>query len=584
VINNKNSTYNCSNISGGNTERRAEHLITTSSTNMATATTTTTATDDNEVELFLGDNNNSKRRDDDDDDDDDDGDDDNDNDNDDDEGNDDDEDEDDEEDDEEEEEEDDYVYYDDQTIRNNELERNTSEYKVSDSIVAANRTTEQQAQDQLYKDFLPNFWDGGILVFFHLYKTGGSSVTELIVELKEEEQFEFKRDLGCVDDATTINNSYMDSRALLREHRALNKTTSSSNITSTDCQSRVVFMNQRESMTMDDVTKSVWLVTEKKKVVIYNFHVQFPQTMYPTLLEAQPILEAWRAEAKSKNVPIFVATLLREPLGHALSFFNFFHVATNEKVSRWSPFRGDMAATEDNFLATYVPNRLCHMMYDDAHAILQAPDLALRQGLVDKLHHFMDDDELQRRQESRVCAVEKVREVLHQSFDYVGVTEKISDYLLPMTTYLAWGDASWALDAERKKNVDHLLGPDEPEVQDKVKGKDADADDDDADNEEPAEEIVVVPLKKHHLSEATKAKVRTESRIDQQLYEEFRDKYDQWPKYVRTSSTSTSTSSSENKNTIIDEDEKNGTDEDDSNSNSHESVDERKADSESDEL
>jgi len=79
---------------------------------------------------------------------------------------------------EEDEEDDDDYGYTDPVIRNNELDRNKHEYTVSKIITQADRTVEQQAQDLLYKDDLPNFWEGGIVVFFHLYKTGGSSVTE----------------------------------------------------------------------------------------------------------------------------------------------------------------------------------------------------------------------------------------------------------------------------------------------------------------------------------------------------------------------------------------------------------------------
>ena len=166
-----------------------------------------------------------------------------------------------------------------------------------------------------------------------------------------------------------------------------------------------------------------------------------------------------------------------------------------------------MDPTEDNFLKTYVPNRLCHIMYDDAHSILEAPNYALRDGLVNDLHHFMDENELNRRKEPSFCDLTKVLEVLDTSFDYVGVTEKLSTHILPMFTYLVFGDASWGLDASIKKKVDTFY-----------------------DNEED-KKLEIKPLKKHNLSEETKTKVLQESSLDQQLYETILTKFNHWPKY-----------------------------------------------------
>lgn len=310
---------------------------------------------------------------------------------------------------------------------------------------------------------LPDMTNGGILVFFHVYKTGGSSVTELIMDLRawfEEEQ----------------------------EDESQNR-------------ERVMFFNNREEMTHEDIEFSIDMVHEHKLPLFYNFHVEFPSTMYPTLVEAQPLLDEWRSEANEAGVPFFAMTILREPLGHALSFFNFFHVATDEEP--WSPFTGDLEPTEDNFLRTYVPNRLCHLLYDDAHGILEAPDFALREGLLEDLHHFMDEEELNRRNEPSNCNLEKVQQMVFEdkTFDYVGVTEKLSTHILPMVCDIMFGDPQLAVDAEPKKKADEVNDED------------------------------VIPLKKHVLSESTIQKVAEESAKDQLLYEMARDKFAHWPAY-----------------------------------------------------
>jgi len=310
---------------------------------------------------------------------------------------------------------------------------------------------------------LPNMENGGIFVYFHLYKTGGSSITELVVETIGDLSEELK------DDEL----------------------------------SHVVFTNNREDMTMEDIKESIQMVRNGNRAVFYNFHVEFPSTMYPTLVEAAPILRAWRDYCDSQGVPFFLMTVLREPLGHALSFFNFFHVAVDEED--WSPFTGDLEPTEENFLKTYVPNRLCHLMYDDAHGILEAPDFALRDGLLENLPHFMDEEELNRREEPSFCNVDVVRKILFESgtFDYVGVTDRLSTHVLPMMTQIVFGDHELALEAEQKKDVEYIFEEDE-----------------------------IPPLRKNALSEATKEKVRIESAKDTQLYEEAVARFAHWPKYL----------------------------------------------------
>jgi len=202
---------------------------------------------------------------------------------------------------------------------------------------------------------------------------------------------------------------------------------------------------------------------------------------------------------------------------------------------------------------------------------LQAPSAALRPGLVDELHHFMDDDELHRRVDfdtkpPRICDIDKVREVLNQSFDYIGVTENITPTILPIITYLLWGDASWADDAEQKKNVDNFLGPPDELTEEEI----AEEAEYEGPEEEPEE--IVLPLKKHHLSAATTAQVLQESSIDQQLYEEYRDKYAHWPTYERLIAVDTTTIDTDTDNDSGDGD------------GSSESIHDGESSSESDEL
>lgn len=303
------------------------------------------------------------------------------------------------------------------------------------------------------------------MVFFHFYKTGGSTITEGMMMTKadlEEDFTEFEDEI-------------------------------------------IYFVNNREDMTGEDILDSVHRAKEDEMAVFYNFHVEFPETMYPTLVESAPLINAWREYAESQGVPFFAATVLREPLGHSLSFFNFFHVAIDNDISEWNPFKGDLQPTEENFLKTYVPNRLCHLIYNDAHGILEAPDFALVDGLLEHLPEFMDEDELNRRNEPSHCDLEAVRKILFGgTFDYIGVTERLSTHIVPMFMKMVFGDEKLADEVGTKKDATLIFEADGHELP---------------------------PLKKHALSESTKEKVLKESAKDQQLYEEARDRFAHWPQF-----------------------------------------------------
>jgi len=319
--------------------------------------------------------------------------------------------------------------------------------------------------DNLPPPKMPDMTNGGVMVFFHFYKTGGSTVTEGMMLTKadlEEDFTEFEDEI-------------------------------------------IHFVNNREDMSGEDILESVYMAKKENMAVFYNFHVEFPETMYPTLVESAPLINAWREHAESQGVPFFAATVVREPLGHALSFFNFFHVAIDNDISFWNPFTGDLQPTEENFLKTYVPNRLCHLMYDDAHGILEAPDFALVDGLLEQLHEFMDEEELNRRNEPSNCDLEVVRKILFGgTFDYVGVTERLSTHIVPMFMKMVFGDEKLADDVVTKKSATLIF---------------------------EADGHALPPLKKHALSEATKEKVLKESAKDQQIYEEARDRFAHWPQF-----------------------------------------------------
>ena len=75
-----------------------------------------------------------------------------------------------------------------------------------------------------------------------------------------------------------------------------------------------------------------------------------------------------------------------------------------------------------------------------------------------------------------------------------------------MVTKILFGDAMLGADAVRRKEADKMN-----------------------------DDETVIPLKKQDLSESTIEKIKQESKLDQQLYEEARDRFAHWPSPITPS-------------------------------------------------
>jgi len=73
----------------------------------------------------------------------------------------------------------------------------------------------------------------------------------------------------------------------------------------------------------------------------------------PTLVELQSTLSTWKRQALEHKIPFFVFTLLRNPVDLAVSFFNFFHVFRDPR------FGPQMEPTVDNLRQTLQWNPQC---------------------------------------------------------------------------------------------------------------------------------------------------------------------------------------------------------------------------------
>mmetsp|Transcript_16255 Transcript_16255/g.37436 ORF Transcript_16255/g.37436 Transcript_16255/m.37436 type:complete len:416 (+) Transcript_16255:135-1382(+) len=276
------------------------------------------------------------------------------------------------------------------------------------------------------KGTLPDFTNGGIIVFYHVYKTGGSTVGKLMHELTQKDQSFY---------APTPEDRVSEIRSDGGTENVYGKAMRS--------KARLFFTMIRKQIDwVEDCVTTVNMAATAKKLVLLELHVEYPAPGFPSLVELAPKIEQWRALADQRGVGFFAFTVMREPVAHALSFFNFFHVGNNfgrDPPSRddhdyWNPFK-PLMSTEKNFLRSYYAhNRQCRMLSTDPQSIFAAPKYLV-----------WNKDKVTKEQVAisrKPCDIDGVHDTFFHSMDWVGTTEMLSNETLPLLTQLVLGDPS----------------------------------------------------------------------------------------------------------------------------------------------
>ena len=272
---------------------------------------------------------------------------------------------------------------------------------------------------------LPDFSNGGILVFYHNYKTGGSTVGKILHEMAREDQARFPDDpnrQSSHKSSGSIKQVYANALA---------------------SPSKLFFTMIRKTIDWeDDCLTTLDLAEKHKKLILLELHVEHPAPNFPSLVELAPTIEKWRNEAESRGVEFFAFTLLREPVAHALSFFNFFHVGnkkglpppTQKDHDYWNPFR-PLQASQKNFIYSYYENdRQCRMLNSNPQATIGAPyDLVWN-------YKPLSNKEIALSHEP--CNIQNVQDTFFNSLDWVGTTELLQNETLPLLTKIVANNAS----------------------------------------------------------------------------------------------------------------------------------------------
>lgn len=236
---------------------------------------------------------------------------------------------------------------------------------------------------------LPSFQGqkvGGFLLFYHVAKTGGTTIRTLFERMANERPDDF------MSRRITLYNFSIDKKPMQKGD---------------SCPP----INHKAKHRIKNLLSTIESMMESKepdRTMLMEIH----GGEYGLKAMTEHINE-WRKLSKMKNRPFFVFTLVRDPVEFSLSYFNYFHY--NCSMS----FCNDIYenATEENLLkaTNSHPNLQCFFLLHDMHASFY------------------------NRCRPTETECNNVYEDMKQSLDWIGTTENISHDTMPLLTHMLEG-------------------------------------------------------------------------------------------------------------------------------------------------
>jgi hypothetical protein len=163
-------------------------------------------------------------------------------------------------------------------------------------------------RESVMKRSLPNFENGGVVIFNHIAKTGGTTIRENFSKLPNVEwQF-----VGGLDDLLEYSKEV--------DRRLTNK-------------------------------------IKDNKTLFLELHGPVPG-----MFTLHDFLNRWQKIAEKEGTSFFAFTMVRDPVAYSVSFFNF--ILAEPCLFNGCPYK-TWPVTEENFIESAQPNYQCHYMARD---------------------------------------------------------------------------------------------------------------------------------------------------------------------------------------------------------------------------
>ena len=253
---------------------------------------------------------------------------------------------------------------------------------------------------------------GGVVAFYHVAKTGGSTIRGFLERLSRERSSEFR---------------------YIRFTNGPDRNIQATNETTTTSGSRCVPSGRKKSKmrTFHESIKTRLLSnsTEPQKTLLFKWHGESMG-----LKNLAPYIQQWRSMSHTHNTPFFAFALVRDPIPFAVSCFKFFHLGCELS---WCEHDQYDNATEDNLLLSVKPNQQCFLLTHTSANERMHPSFY---------------------QQCKVTqnACEATYKTMKDSLDWIGTTEKLSTETMPLLSYLLEPDRVTSV-RNRDKNVSSKL-------------------------------------------------------------------------------------------------------------------------------
>ena len=133
---------------------------------------------------------------------------------------------------------------------------------------------------------LPDFSNGGIIVFYHIYKTGGSTVGKLFNEIFQRDRFKRDQHFNGFGNSNNKNNKN-NNKSRMRNKTKSSSASSSSNYQpppSNNTSPKLYFTMIRKNVGWKrDCLATLNIAEKEKKLILLELHVEHPAPNFPSL-------------------------------------------------------------------------------------------------------------------------------------------------------------------------------------------------------------------------------------------------------------------------------------------------------------